>query len=218
MASRSSSAADRVSAGPFSCRSRARSGAAPGRGARQCALQPSVRHETAGSRFGHRLLELARRQERAEVEQGAGGCGHGQARVAPAVSPIERLHPVDTDARTGCRLTADQGDLHPIDRRDRQLPHLCRGGAVTEDRVLPVREQRGGLAGKRRTHAVPHEVDAAMHPVQAPLGDAVSDGAGAQSSRLELRPCDQPALSFGDLRDGPIPGPPARPPGAGGFD
>jgi hypothetical protein len=73
---------------------------------------------------------------------------------------------------------------------------------MAHDAAFAAREHRCHLAGERRRHGMAHEVDAAVHRMQALVGDAVIDSVRAQPGGEQLAARYGPALPGGNASNG----------------
>ncbi len=154
----------------------------------------ALARESAVFRFGHEPLERFLVERWGCIEDRAGWACQLQAVPATDVATLERAAN-NCDPRTvvtGADWDSDADVSRGAVRKE--LPQ-GRRRPVAQDRARPTGEQRRRFACVRRWRGVAGQVNAAVHPVKAPVGQPAVDRAPSDASGDQLRPCDHPVLA-----------------------
>ena len=152
--------------------------------------------EASGFRFGEGALQVARRDHRGEVEDGAGWGGDWDPAEAADVALVERRHAMDSYPTPRSGIAACDGDFD-IGGRGWVKPPQGGGAAVAQRSTWSAGEDGAKFASTLGRVGVAQEVDAAIEAVQSSRLEPVVDRVACETCFDNLRAGDDPSLPRG---------------------
>ena len=150
-------------------------------------------------------LEVTARQDRGEVEDGAGGRGHGDAVARGDLVRRQGARAMDPETRP-LPAAPRHRYVRPTRRVRADAPQRTRR-PVAEHRARTAREHGGHPAAVPAQDRVTDRVDPTVDAVEAPGCDAVGDRLPSESDGPQLTRRDDAVLPGGERRDPPVHGP-----------